>query len=311
MTRTIKLADLQAAIDEAYEKYKDLNEGEVDPRVNQPGVEPDTFGISVVLTDGTVLSKGAAKTPVAMGETVKVGLASILLSQMTPDQLIEKSGYMACATGCCGTKPKTPFSAHGIRAISAIEPQNDPEGKWDIVINRLIDLMGSAPVLDDKLLQTLQKQALDTKVEDTFAAADYFLYDDAPIAINAYLKAIALGATAEQLATMGATIAADGVNPVTNAQVFDGAVAANICGLIAAKGPHKMGKPWLMATGLPAKSGFGGSFVGILPGVLGIGAVSPKVNKAEISPRAAMAVKYIVNKLQLNAFGSAKVVIEK
>lgn len=309
MNRTIKLADLKAAIDEAYEKFKDLNDGQVDPRVDE--VAPDTFGISVVLTDGTVLSKGDTTAPVAMGETVKMAIASVLLSQNTPDQLAEKSGKCPCAGNAGGPKPHIPFSAHGIRAVSAIQPSGDPEGKWDILIGRIIDLMGTAPVLDDKLLEKLQKQALDAKVEDTLAANEYFLYDDAPIAINTYLKAIAMKASADQLATMAATIAADGVNPETNAQVFDGAISANIAGLMAAKGPHKMGMPWLMITGIPAKSGFGGGFVGILPGVLGIAAVSPRINSVEVSPKAAMAIKYIVTKLGLNAFGSAKVVIEK
>lgn len=306
MTRKIKLSDLKAAIDEAYEQFKNDNEGEPDARVSE--VAPDTFGISVMLTDGTVISKGDAKAPVAIGDAAKMAVATILLSQNTPDQLMQKSGKCPCA-GPQGPKPQIPFSSHGIRAVSAIEPTGDPEGKWDIIINRAIDLMGSAPELDDKLFETLKKQALDAGVENAIAAAEFFLYDDAPIAINTWLKATAMKATAEQLATMGATIAADGVNPATGKHVFDGAIAPNVTGLMAAQGPRKARMPWLMATGLPAKSGFGGCLVGTLPGVMGIAAVAPRVNCAGISVKAMKAVKYIVTKLQLNAFGSAAIEI--
>lgn len=307
MIRKINLSDLKAAVDEAYEQFKNDNEGVVDSRVDE--VVPDTFGISVVLTDGTIINKGDATSPVAMGETVKIPLSSILLSQLTPDEIIKKSGKCP-VNGQKPAKPQTPFSAHGMRAISAIEPTDDADGKWAIISDCLTNLMGTSPILDDRLYENLKKQAVEAKVEDTLAAAGYYLYDDAPIAIDSYLKAVSMKASSEQLAIMGATIAADGVNPVTKQEVFDGKNSANIVALMAAKGPHRMSMPWLMGAGIPAKSGFGGAMVGVMPGVMGIAAVSPRLNAAEISVKAAKAIKYIMNKLQLNVFASARVEFE-
>ncbi len=58
MDRKIKSADIQTAIDEAYEKYKDSDEGKIDELVSATS---DTFGISIVLTDGRIFEKGDTK----------------------------------------------------------------------------------------------------------------------------------------------------------------------------------------------------------------------------------------------------------
>ena len=116
--------------------------------------------------------------------------------------------------------------------------------------------------------------------------------------------------TTEQLAEMGATIAADGVNPATKEIAFDGSLSASLCAMMAAKGPKHMGKPWLIITGVPAMSGFGGGFVTVIPGFGSIAAFSPELNEAGVPAKAAKAVKEIVTQLQLNAFGSARVKVE-
>ena len=43
MDRIIKLSDLREAINEAYDEYKNLEEGTVDPRVKD--ADPDNFAI--------------------------------------------------------------------------------------------------------------------------------------------------------------------------------------------------------------------------------------------------------------------------
>lgn len=304
MERKISLSDLRKAVDEAYEAYKSLKEGEINPRT--PDADAKSFGISVMLPDGTLVNKGDTNVKSPLGSISKVALSTILFTQNTPMELIKKSGQC-----CCHKVPQKPqglsFSAHGVRAFSAVEPTGDPESKWNLYANRLVDLMGSAPELNDKLLETLEKEANDTKLEDTLAADGYYLYDDASLSVDLYLKALSMTASTEQLATMGATIAADGVNPVNGKIVFDGAITQNVVALMAAKGPHKMRTPWLVAAGIPAKSSFGGAILGIIPGVMAIAAYSPELNPAGVSVKAAKAIIDVMQKLDISIFASAQV----
>lgn len=304
MERKISLSDLRKAVDEAYEANKSLKEGEVDSRNACADVK--VFGISVMLPDGTLINKGDTDVKSPLGSISKVALSTVLFSQNSPMELIKKSGQCPCKK--VPEKPKgLSFSAHGIRAFSAIEPVGDPESKWNIYENRIIDLMGSAPELCDKIYQALQKEATDTKLIDTLAADGYYLYDDASLSANLYLKALAMTASTQQLATMGATIAADGVNPVTGKTVFDGAITQNVVALMAAKGPHKMHAPWLVASGIPAKSSYGGAILGIIPGVMAIAAYAPELNPAGVSVKAAKAIIDVMQKLDISIFASAQV----
>lgn len=311
MERKIALSELRRVVDEAFEEYKSVHEGEIDPLME--GVNPKTYGISVVLTDGTVIEKGDTTVATPMGSIVKLPLHVVLLTQNTPEEIVKKSGQARRFDGQKPVKPKhLPVSAHGLRAVSAIEPTGDREGKMDLIVNTLIDLMGGdAPVLDDKLYQAMSKRNAEAGVENALAEVNYQLYDDAPLAIDIYTRLAAMKATTRQLAMMGATIAADGVNPATSKIVFDGSRAAAAVAMMAVKGPHKISLPWMVTTGLPAASSIGGSIVGVIPGVMGIAVTAPGLDGAKVSAKGIQAIQYIMGKLQMNVFASAKVVIDK
>ena len=307
MERKISFGDVQVAVTEAYEAYKSIKEGTVDSRIDVK--DPKAFGISIVLTDGTVVNKGDTDVLSALGDITKIPTHVILLSQNSPEELVKKAGVCRCH-GRKAEKPRIPVSAHGVRAVSAIVPQNDPDGKMDIIVSNIESLMAAAPVLDDKLYETLKKEVADANTIDTIAAADYTLYDQADIALDIYTKLVALQATAEQAATLGATIAADGRNPKNGQEVFDGKISANVTALVA-RGPHREGRAWMMEVGVPAKSSFGGLVLAIMPGFGAIAAYSPELDENGVSVKAAKAVKYIANKLQLNVYASARVEVVK
>ena len=308
MERKISLSDVQKVVDEVFESLKSERNDNVDPR--NIGADAKGFGITVALPDGTLVSKGDTTVQVPMGSISKVPLSSVLFAQNTPCEVVKKSGQCPCHK--VEKKPHgLAFSAHGIRAFSAVEPTGDPESKWRIYEDRMIDLMGSSPVLNDKVYQALRKEALENKVVDTLAADGYYLYDDASLSVDLYLKALSMSASTDQLALMGATIAADGVNPVTGKVVYDGARTQNIVGLMAAKGPHHMNGPWLVRAGIPAKTSFGGTILGIYPGVMAIAAYAPGLNAGGVSEKAAKAIIEIMNRLDISIFGSAHVRIVK
>lgn len=312
MERTIKLSDLRNVVDEAYEQFKSIKEGTADSDFSKGG---DGFGVTLTLVDGTEVSKGDTETPFTLGSIVKVPLSVELLSQYGADELVKKSGRCGCCHHNGDGKVKKPeglaVSAHGVRAVSAVEPSGDPEGKMDVIISRIVAMTGSEPVLDDTVYKKRKAAVAAENTVDRLAEAGYYLYDDAALSIDIYAKLESLTMTTRQVAMMGATVAADGRNPVNGVPAFDGAISQNVMAMMAVHGPHKLNKAWLVMTGLPAKSGRGGGMLAILPGVLAIAAYSPELNEMGTSVKAARAIAYIAKKLDLNAFASAKVRVEK
>lgn len=310
MERKISLSDLRKAVDDAYEAVKSVKEGETDPR--NVNADTDEFGIAVVLADGTVITKADADAKVPMGALARIPLFSVLLTQNSVMDLVKKSGQCEPhAHSHADIHPHVGICAHAVRAFSAVEPTGDPESKWNIFEGRTIDLMGSAPELDVAVYKKLKDEVDDKHAVDGLAKAGYYLYDNAEMSVDLYAKAQAMKASARQLAMMGATIAADGVNPATGKIVYDGAISQNIVGMMAAKGPHHMNFPWSVAAGLPAMSSFGGAMLGIYPGVMAIAATSANVNFAGISVKAARAIMHIMRSLDLSVYASAKIEIVK
>ena len=306
MERIIPFSDLKQAVDEAYEAFKSEKVGDVSSRT--PNADIRDLGISVALVDGSTYDKADSDVRFALGSIVKIPIHSILLSQYGKKELMKKSGRdISNPDFKKQEKPKVPVSVHGIRAASAIEPSGDPESKWNLVENRMIDMIGEVPTLDENLYKSQKKAALDANTEDALAEAGYYLYDDAPIAIDLYLKAQAMTVSTKMLAKMGATIAADGYNPFTKQNVFDGSLSSQLVSMMADHGPHKMKTAWFLTTGIPAKSSFSGAILGVLPGVLSIAVYSPGLNKQDVSIKGTQILEYIMNKLQLSVFDSAKV----
>lgn len=313
MERIIPLSSLRKAVDEAYEKYKSLKEGAVDPCIQAPA--HDEFGIAVVLADGTVIAKADDSVLAPIGRIGRYGVASLLLTTNSAQELLKKSGMCCCCkAGANGDKTAKPAVSHKIaspkvvRAISAIEPQGDADSKWNFIENMLTSLMGSAPKISLKLYECIKQAQAKEDAVNAFGQSGFYLYDDAALSLDIYARLASMQASARQLAIMGATIAADGVNPITKQVVFDGANSQRLVAMMAARGMGKhRSMPWLVASGLPASFSFAGSIVGVMPGVMGIAAYSPEVNEKGISVKASKAIIDIMNSLGISALGSASV----
>lgn len=313
MDRKIKLSDLKSAIQDAYDNHKNDKGGT--PCEATADMNKGMFGISLRLVDGTKFDVGHTQAQFAMGAISRLPIFIQLLTQMSPEDVVRKMsiGGSGCGCGCAAkTDEKRPKGMHAkaVRAISLVEPVGDFDGKMELLSNLMVDLMGSFPVLDDKLYEAAQKKAQDENIVNSYAEAGYELYDEAGLSVNLYNRLRSMLVTTEQLAEMGATIAADGINPASKSVAFDGSLSASVCAMMAAKGPKHMGKPWMIITGVPAMSGCGGGFITVIPGLGSIAAFSPELNEAGIPIKAALAIKEVVTKLELNAFSSARVCVE-
>lgn len=312
MDRVIKLSELRDAINEAYDEYKNLDKGTVDPRVKDANTE--SFAISVALPDGTIINKGDTRTVFPMGQISRIPVTSLRIQQKMARKAAEKDQCDEKACTCKANKkhvdkPDIPFGSRGIKAISKLEPKGDPESKWNFIENRLIALIGSAPQLDIKLYEELKKEFQDAKAVEAIDNSEYKLADDTKQSVDLYLRGLSMTVNTQELAEMGATIVADGVNPFTRQSVYDGVLSQRLVARLALKS-HKL-RRFIMKTGLPAAAGFGGGVVGVLPGVMSIAAYSPQLCDNGVSIKASRAIAYIMKKLNLSVFGSAKVVIEK
>jgi glutaminase len=121
-------------------------------------------------------------------------------------------------------------------------------------------------------------------------------------ATDIYTEQCAISVNAADLATMAATLANGGKNPVTGKQIIKADNVPEILAVMATAGLYDDSGKWLFTTGLPAKSGVGGGIMAVSPGKFGIGVISPPLDAAGNSVRAQKAIADISNALGGNPF---------
>lgn len=319
MDKTITHAQIKAAVEEAYNECKGITGGHnADYIPFLANIDPNLFGISVTLLDGTVISVGDTAYKFGIESVSKVLTAILVLKQKGADAVLKQIG--ADATGLPfnsifailleNDHPSTPLvNAGAITACSMVEPVGDSWGKWEAIINNIKDLCGSEAQVLDELYRSESETNFNNRSIAWLLKNYNRIYDDVPMSLDLYTRQCSVGITAEQLAICAGTIANGGKNPVTNAQVFAPELAPKITTLISTVGFYQNTGDWLYTSGIPAKSGVGGGVLGVMPGVMGIAAFAPPLDAAGNSVKAQAAVKAVMNKLGLGVFNGDRVTV--
>lgn len=298
------------AVNEAYEKYKNNKDGKnADYIPFLANVPSDLFGICICTNDGELISVGDTDYKFGIESVSKVHTAILYMKQHGTDDLLEKIG--ADATGLPfnsifailleNDHPSSPLvNAGAITACSGIEPKGISATKWQEIFNNISDLCGSDPELIDELYKSESSTNFNNRSIAWLLKNYNRIYDNPDLSLDLYTRQCSLGVTAKQLAITGATISNKGVNPVTKKKVFEPEIAPKITSLIATVGFYQSSGDWVYSSGIPAKSGVGGGVLGVMPNMFGICAFAPPLDDAGNSIKGQLAVKYIMNKLDLN-----------
>ena len=319
MDISITKKQIQEAASQAYDYASKVSGGaNADYIPFLANIDPSLFGLSVMQPDGTAVNLGDTSYRFGIESVSKVPTAILAMRQHSPQGVLEKIG--ADATGLPfnsifailleNDHPSTPLvNAGAISACSMIDPKGDSDAKWKAITDNITDLCGSAPELIDELYKSESATNFNNRAI-TWLLKNYGrIYDDPMMSLDLYTRQCSLGVTSAQLASMAATIAAKGRNPLTGKQVFDPAISPKITTMIATVGFYQNTGDWLYTSGIPAKSGVGGGVMGVLPGVLGIAAFAPPLDAAGNSVKAQAAIKKFMQLLGLGVMNGDRVTV--
>jgi glutaminase len=124
------------------------------------------------------------------------------------------------------------------------------------------------------------------------------LLDDEQPTVDLYLRQSSLALTTRYLAVMAATLANDGMNPLTRQQVVSTAVAQSIQGQLAST--RSGTAEWMVKAGIRANASASGAIIVVLPGRLGLAVYSPPLDASGVSVRGQRAIKYLSQALFFN-----------
>jgi glutaminase len=312
-------AQIDSAMKAAYDKYRTLKEGKnADYIPALAKVDPNVFGIALVTTDGKVHAVGDQKTEVSIQSISKVFTMAQVIQEQGLDSIAKRIGVDATgarfnsiiaiegvrATVGSGTPEMNPLVNPGaISATSMVRGANADE-----VWRKIIGFHNDAAGRQLSVIKDVYKSESDTNQRNQAIGALMLAYgyikDNWQQAVDLYTRQCSIGVNTRDLATMAATLAAGGRNPVTGKQVMDAAKVPGVLAVMATAGLYDDSGKWLYATGLPAKSGVGGGIIAVSPGKFGIAVISPPLDDAGNSVRAQRAITDISNAIGGNPYAS-------
>lgn len=312
MMNGISKERLRSLIGEAYDRFKEEKGGRnADYIPYLAHIKSDLFGIAVCMPDGEIFSVGDCDYTFGIESVSKVMTAILILEQYGAETILHMIG--ADATGMPFNSimailleknhPSTPLvNAGAISAVSMVRPVGNSDEKWKAIVDNIERLCAERPRLIEELYKSESVSNFNNRAIAWLLKHYNRIYDDPELSLDLYTRQCSLGITTKQLAICGATIANDGVNPVSQEKVFEKRLASKITAMLAAVGFYEHTGDWMFTSGLPAKSGVGGGIMGVLPGRFGIAAFAPPLDSAGNSVKAQKALRYIMNKLDTGVY---------
>lgn len=118
--------------------------------------------------------------------------------------------------------------------------------------------------------------------------------------VAGYIAQCAIKVNIRDLSIMGATLSNGGLHPLTGEQVVSPDVARQVLSVMVSAGMYDASGTWFADVGIPAKSGVSGGILGVLPGQMGVGVFSPRLDAKGNSVRGVKVFKELSQQMGLH-----------
>ena len=254
-------------------------------------VNPDQFGIAITTSDGFTNEVGDASIEFTIQSISKAFVYSLALELLGTDKVLKTIGIEPSGEAFNSirlkddNRPFNPMVNSGAIACTALICQNNGKEAFEKILTLLSKFAGRELKIDYKVFSS------ENATGDRNRAIGWLLRNsdnfscDVEEVLEVYFKQCSILITAKDLSIMGATLANNGINPVTKKRVISKTTAVQTMSVMVSSGMYDYSGEWTYKVGLPAKSGVGGGITAVLPSQFGLGVFSPPLDKLGNSVR--------------------------
>lgn len=252
---------------------------------------PDHFGIAIATVDGHLHTHGDTDVPFTIQSVSKAFVFALALDFCGHQAVAQKIGVEPSGEAFnsirlkADNRPFNPMVNAGAITCTALIHQFDPDTAFERIRAALSSFAGRALSIDEEVYQSESKTGDRNRAIAWLLKNNGVLCGDVDAALDVYFRQCALLVTARDLAVMGATLANNGINPVTGERVISSHSVAKALSVMVSSGMYDFSGEWIYRVGLPAKSGVGGGIVAALPAQLALGTYSPLLDEVGNSVR--------------------------
>ena len=177
-----------------------------------------------------------------------------------------------------GPKPANPLINSGAIALCGqLHGSVEARVAW---IQRWAERLYGEPIAIDERVRQSEKSSADRNRSIAyFLKHGGVLSGDVEQTLDVYFALCSLSATVRQAAHLPAILAHGGLRPGRDERLLRKQTVAIVVSIMATCGMYNESGNYLVATGMPAKSGVSGIIVAVVPGIAGVAVASPRLNE--------------------------------
>jgi glutaminase len=270
---------------------------------------PNWFGICVVTADGSVYEAGDSRQSFTLQSISKPFVYGMALEDNSRAEVLAKVGveptgdaFNAISLEPGTGRPRNPMINAGAIAAAGMIAGKSPEVRLRRILQSFSQCAGRELTIDEPVYQSESTTGHRNRAIGHMLRNFDILTEPPEPVVDLYFKQCSVSVTCRDLGVMAATLANRGVNPLTGKQAIRGEYVESVISVMASCGMYDYAGEWLYRIGMPAKSGVAGGVIAVLPGQLGIGVFSPRLDARGNSVRGIQVCDALSRALDLHLF---------
>ncbi|KJG15515.1 glutaminase A [Photobacterium angustum] len=305
--------DVAAVMQQAFDLHKGNKDGANASYIPfLASVPSDLCGLAFVSVTGEVIKIQDVDYKYAIESISKIMTLGLALEQSGADAIHCKVGAeptglpfnSVMALELHNGKPLTPLVNAGAMATVSLIEADDKEQRWQKILAFQSALAGANIELSEDVNQSEQTTNAHNRAIALLLESSNRIYSDPLEACDVYTRQCSTLFNTVELATVGATYANGGKNPISGQQLVSPENASHILAEMMMEGLYDTSGDWAYDVGLPGKSGVGGGLVTTIPNVGALAAFSPRIDQFGNSVRGQLMIKHVAQTMGWNLFNS-------
>lgn len=272
-------------------------------------VDPNGFALAISTVDGHSYCFGDYQQAFTIQSVSKPFVYGMALQEYGVDKVlqtisVEPSGdaFNSISLYPESGRPFNPMINAGAIAASQLLWKQFGDSSFDRILECFSNYAGAELALDESVFQSETVTGHRNRAI-AHLLRNFDIFDgevDAPLEV--YFKQCSINVNCSELSLMGATLANNGVHPLTGCQVLDGRYVSKVLSVMSTCGMYDYSGEWIYRVGVPAKSGVGGGVMAVLPGQMAIAVYSPLLDEKGNSVKGVQLCEEIASHFSLHMF---------
>ncbi len=314
---TVKTAGITSPItaylEELHARFKSERGGAVADYIPELAkVDEDGFGIAVATIDGHVYEAGDSQREFTIQSMSKPFTYGLAIADQGLDTVLSRIGVeptgdafnsisLEAETG----RPLNPMiNAGAIAAASMVAGHSQEDRNQRLLAT--YSMYAGRPLAVDMAVFESESETGHRNRAIAHMLRNFDILQDPDSALDVYFRQCSVNVTSRDLSLMAATLANNGTHPITGDSPISPTHVQQVLSVMTTCGLYDAAGDWFFHVGLPAKSGVGGGIFAVLPGQLGIGVYSPRLDEHGNSVRGLAACKTMAYDLGLHVLKTSK-----